>query len=119
MKAKHLSPTKGLIRGLLDCLLTSPDGVSGFFDVEAFLELSKRKRQERRARAAGRALAVDYILEEEVREAAKKKPPRPKRSCKKLVNVSMFDSQGNVVPLDPKFSTWLAHHILLSPEAFV
>ena len=63
MKAKYLSPTKGVIRSLVDCL-TSPDGVSGFFDVEAFLELSKRKRRERRARAI-QHLALDYILEEE------------------------------------------------------
>jgi DDE superfamily endonuclease len=106
MKAKYLSPTKGVIRSLVDCL-TSPDGVSGFFDVEAFLELSKRKRRERRARAI-QHLALDYILEEEEARVAgnNNKPPRAKRSCQKLVNVSMFDKDGNVVPLDPKYSTW-------------
>jgi hypothetical protein len=51
---------------------------------------------------------LDYILEEEEARVAANinKQPRAKRSCQKLVSVSMFDKDGNVVPLDPKYSTW-------------
>jgi hypothetical protein len=90
-------------RGVVNCFNTD-----GSFDILAFLQFTKWRRRQRRARTR-RQLALECLLDESDDEEASSLPknrPRAQRTCQKRVSVTMFDNLGNVVPLDPKCSTW-------------